>query len=220
MENEINENSGSYIHPKIVKELLKTDQFWREFLLALDYYLNEWANKDQPLSVRRSVEANSVVGTCHRILNLAGVPEIDDQGVKAIRIHLDRAINKFTELDKLLITHLPTQVYQRLQRFLDGKSEVPENHTLDGLDLLLQQMRSRGLNNQEIFREIGREMNRKNKLYDKDQILMRWTDDTKKTLVWRNRGREKNISRHTIENRLSRLKKTFPISKMGNPSGK
>ena len=136
MENEINENSGSYIHPKIVKELLKTDQFWREFLLALDYYLNEWANKDQPLSVRGSVEANSVVGTCHRILNLAGVPEIDDQGVKAIRIHLDRAINKFTELDKLLITHLPTQVYQRLQRFLDGKSEVPENHTLDGLDLL------------------------------------------------------------------------------------
>ena len=170
--------------------------------------------------MRRSVEANSVVGTCHRILNLAGVLEIDDQGVKAIRIHLDRAINKFTELDKLLITHLPTEVYQRLQRFLDGKSEVPENHTLDGLDLLLQQMRSRGLNNQEIFREIGREMNRKNKLYDKDQILMRWTDDTKKTLVWKNRNREKNISRHTIENRLSRLKKTFPISKMGNPSGK
>ena len=97
---------------------------------------------------------------------------------------------------------------------------MPENHTLDGLDLLLQQMRSRGLNTQEIFREIGREMNRKNKLYDKDQILMRWTDDTKKTLVWKNRNREKNISRHTIENRLSRLKKTFPISKMGNPSGK
>ena len=132
--------------------------------------------------MRRSVEANSVVGTCHRILNLAGVPEIDDQGVKAIRIHLDRAINKFTELDKLLITHLPTEVYQRLQRFLDGESEVLENPTLDDLNLLLQQMRIKGLSNQEIFREIGREMNRQNKLYDKDQILMCWTDDTKKHL--------------------------------------
>ena len=182
MENEINENSGSYIHPKIVKDLLKTDQYWREFLLALDYYLNEWANKDQPLSVRRSVVANSVVETCHRILNLAGVPEIDDQGVKAIRIHLDRAINKFTELDKLLITHLPTEVYQRLQRFLDGESEVLENPALDDLNLLLQQMRIKGLSNQEIFQEIGREMNRKKKTYDKGQILICWTDDTKKHL--------------------------------------
>ena len=220
MKDEIDENSGSYIHPKILKDLLKTDQYWRESLLTLDYYLNEWANKDQPLSVRRSVEANSVVEACHRILNLAGVPEIDDQGVKAIRIHLDRAISKFTELDKLLITHLPTEVYKRLQRFLDGESEVLENPTLDDLNLLLQQMRIKGLSNQEIFIEIGREMNRKKKTYDKGQILIRWTDDTKKTLVWKNKNREKTISRHTVENRLSNLKKTFPISKMGNPSGK
>ena len=45
MKDEIDENSGSYIHPKIVKELLKTDQYWRESLLTLDYYLNEWAKK-------------------------------------------------------------------------------------------------------------------------------------------------------------------------------
>ena len=93
--------------------------------------------------------------TCHRILNLAGVSEIDDQGVKAIRLNLDRAINKFSELDVLLINHLPTEVYQRLQRFLDGKSEVLENPTLDDLNLLLQQMRSRGLNTEEILERLA-----------------------------------------------------------------
>ena len=47
---------------------------------------------------------------------------------------------------------------------MDGESEVLENPTLDDLNLLLQQMRIKGLSNQEIFIEIGREMNRKKKL--------------------------------------------------------
>lgn len=219
-DDQTNENSRSYISPKIVKKILETDQYWRESLDTLNHYFDDWANKGQPVSVRGRPEAIIVLKFCRIILDLAYTAEIDDQGVKAIRLNLDRAINKFSELDVLLINHLPTEVYQRLQRFLDGESEVLENPPPDELDLLLQQMRIKGLSNQEIFREIGREMNRKKKTYDKGQILIRWTDDTKKTLVWKNKNREKTIHRHTIENRLSKLKKTFPISKMGNPSGK
>ena len=219
-DDQTNENSRSYISPKIVKKILETDQYWRESLDTLNHYFDDWANKGQPVSVRGRPEAIIVLKFCRIILDLAYTAEIDDQGVKAIRLNLDRAINKFSELDVLLINHLPTEVYQRLQRFLDGESEVLENPAPDELDLLLQQMRIKGLSNQEIFREIGREMNRKKKTYDKGQILIRWTDDTKKTLVWKNKNREKTIHRHTIENRLSKLKKTFPISKMGNPSGK
>ena len=78
----------------------------------------------------------------------------------------------------------------------DKTNEKPSNKILDKMDQLLIQIQK---NNPEwtagqVWNELGREVMRRKRVYDKEEILFNYRDDKKDTLLW-NSGRG-NINNH------------------------
>ena len=96
---------------------------------------------------------------------------------------------------------------------IDGKiNEKPSNKSLDQMNQLLIQIQK---NNPEwtagqVWNELGREVMRRKRIYDKEEILLNFRDDKKDTLLW-NSGRGKNkqssIGLNTLRNRITELRK-------------
>ena len=96
---------------------------------------------------------------------------------------------------------------------IDGKTnEKPSNKSLDQMNQLLIQIQK---NNPEwtagqVWNELGREVMRRKRVYDKEEILFNYRDDKKDTLLW-NSGRGKNkqssLGLNTLRNRITELRK-------------
>ena len=64
----------------------------------------------------------------------------------------------------------------------------------------------------EVWHELGRETIRRNRKYDKENILLNFRDNKKDTLLWNSGRGEKNESPlgiGALRNRLTRIKKKF-----------
>ena len=94
----------------------------------------------------------------------------------------------------------------------DKTNEKPSNKILDKMDQLLIQIQK---NNPEwtagqVWNELGREVMRRKRIYDKEEILLNFRDDKKDTLLW-NSGRGKNkqssLGLNTLRNRITELRK-------------
>ena len=94
----------------------------------------------------------------------------------------------------------------------DKTNEKPSNKILDQMDQLLIQIQK---NNPEwtagqVWNELGREVMRRKRRYDKEEILFNYRDDKKDTLLW-NSGRGKNkqssLGLNTLRNRITELRK-------------
>jgi hypothetical protein len=94
----------------------------------------------------------------------------------------------------------------------DKTNEKPSNKILDKMDQLLIQIQK---NNPEwtagqVWNELGREVMRRKRVYDKEEILFNCRDDKKDTLLW-NSGRGKNkqssLGLNTLRNRITELRK-------------
>ena len=62
----------------------------------------------------------------------------------------------------------------------------------------------------QFWNELGREVMRRKRIYDKEEILLNFRDDKKDTLLW-NSGRGKNkqssLGLNTLRNRITELRK-------------
>ena len=62
----------------------------------------------------------------------------------------------------------------------------------------------------QVWNELGREVMRRKRVYDKEEILFNYRDDKKDTLLW-NSGRGKNkqssLGLNTLRNRITELRK-------------
>ena len=96
---------------------------------------------------------------------------------------------------------------------MDGKiNEKPSNKSLDQMNQLLIQIQKNnpGWTAGQVWNELGREVMRRKRIYDKEEILLNFRDDKKDTLLW-NSGRGKNkqssIGLNTLRNRITELRK-------------
>ena len=96
---------------------------------------------------------------------------------------------------------------------IDGKTnEKPSNKSLDQMNQLLIQIQKNnpGWTAGQVWNELGREVMRRKRIYDKEEILLNFRDDKKDTLLW-NSGRGKNkqssIGLNTLRNRITELRK-------------
>ena len=96
---------------------------------------------------------------------------------------------------------------------IDGKiNEKPSNKSLDQMNQLLIQIQKNnpGWTAGQVWNELGREVMRRKRIYDKEEILLNFRDDKKDTLLW-NSGRGKNkqssIGLNTLRNRITELRK-------------
>ena len=96
---------------------------------------------------------------------------------------------------------------------IDGKTnEKPSNKSLDQMNQLLIQIQknSPGWTAGQVWNELGREVMRRKRIYDKEEILLNFRDDKKDTLLW-NSGRGKNkqssLGLNTLRNRITELRK-------------
>ena len=82
---------------------------------------------------------------------------------------------------------------------------------LDPLDKLLLKMMRCGVNSgPEIYKVFKREMLKKNREYDVENILCEWANDKMREFIWLNGRREQKNSWKTVENRISKLRNQFP----------
>ena len=94
----------------------------------------------------------------------------------------------------------------------DKTNEKPSNKILDKMDQLLIQIQK---NKPEwtagqVWNELGREVMRRKRVYDKEEILFNYRDDKKDTLLWNSgRGKKKQspLGKNTLKNRMSNLRK-------------
>ena len=96
---------------------------------------------------------------------------------------------------------------------IDGKTnEKPSNKILDQMNQLLIQIQKNnpGWTAGQVWNELGREVMRRKRIYDKEEILLNFRDDEKDTLLW-NSGRGKNkqssLGLNTLRNRITELRK-------------
>ena len=96
---------------------------------------------------------------------------------------------------------------------IDGKTnEKPSNKSLDQMNQLLIQIQKNnpGWTAGQVWNELGREVMRRKRIYDKEEILLNFRDDKKDTLLW-NSGRGKNkqssLGLNTLRNRITELRK-------------
>ena len=96
---------------------------------------------------------------------------------------------------------------------IDGKTnEKPSNKSLDQMNQLLIQIQK---NNPEwtagqVWNELGREVMRRKRVYDKEEILFNYRDDKKDTLLWnsgRGKYKQSSLGLNTLRNRITELRK-------------
>jgi len=96
---------------------------------------------------------------------------------------------------------------------IDGKiNEKPSNKSLDKMNQLLIQIQK---NNPEwtagqLWNELGREVMRRKRRYDKEEILLNFRDDKKDTLLWssgRGKNKQSSLGLNTLRNRITELRK-------------
>ena len=94
----------------------------------------------------------------------------------------------------------------------DKTNEKPSNKILDKMDQLLIQIQK---NNPEwtagqVWNELGREVMRRKRVYDKEEILFNYRDDKKDTLLWnsgRGKYKQSSLGLNTLRNRITELRK-------------
>ena len=94
----------------------------------------------------------------------------------------------------------------------DKTNEKPSNKILDQMDQLLIQIQK---NNPEwtagqVWNELGREVMRRKRVYDKEEILFNYRDDKKDTLLWnsgRGKYKQSSLGLNTLRNRITELRK-------------
>ena len=94
----------------------------------------------------------------------------------------------------------------------DKTNEKPSNKILDKMDQLLIQIQK---NNPEwtagqVWNELGREVMRRKRVYDKEEILFNYRDDMKDTLLWnsgRGKYKQSSLGLNTLRNRITELRK-------------
>ena len=94
----------------------------------------------------------------------------------------------------------------------DKTNEKPSNKILDKMDQLLIQIQK---NNPEwtagqVWNELGREVMRSKRVYDKEEILFNYRDDKKDTLLWnsgRGKYKQSSLGLNTLRNRITELRK-------------
>jgi len=112
---------------------------------------------------------------------------------------------------------LPPEYSQNNQKTISDqtrKSERPQSFRPDALHNLLIKIYKDLMKNpsadkrpitQQIWYQLGRELERTNRKYDKEKILKKWVDDS--VLLWSEAKTMRRCSRNTMENRISMLKK-------------
>ena len=147
--------------------------------------------------------------------------------------HLKKCVKVFKRLDSkfetelseanlMLLTRIEKEILN-LERY--GKSveefekENLESDTIpqkfDAMDQLLLDINEKhpSMTSGEIWYELGRELNRINRKYDKDNILNKYRpdqDNPKKTIIWKdsfNSEKETPMTIRTLRNRLTSIKK-------------
>ena len=93
-------------------------------------------------------------------------------------------------------------------------NETTHEKSLDRMDqlLILIIKFNPGWTSGEVWHELGRETIRRNRKYDKENILLNFRDNKKDTLLWNSGRGEKNESPlgiGALRNRLTRIKKKF-----------
>ena len=94
----------------------------------------------------------------------------------------------------------------------DKTNEKPSNKSLDQMNQLLIQIQK---NNPEwtagqVWNELGREVMRRKRVYDKEEILFNYRDDKKDTLLWnsgRGKYKQSSLGLNTLRNRITELRK-------------
>jgi len=112
---------------------------------------------------------------------------------------------------------LPPEYSQNNQKTISDqtrKSERPQSFRPDALNNLLIKIYKDLMKNpsadkrpitQQIWYQLGRELERTNRKYDKEKILKKWADDS--VLLWSEAKTMRRCSRNTMKNRISMLKK-------------
>ena len=112
---------------------------------------------------------------------------------------------------------LPPEYSQNNQKTISDqtrKSERPQSFRPDALHNLLIKIYKDLMKNpsadkrpitQQIWYQLGRELERTNRKYDKEKILKKWADDS--VLLWSEAKTMRRCSRNTMKNRISMLKK-------------
>jgi len=112
---------------------------------------------------------------------------------------------------------LPPEYSQNNQKTISDqtrKSERPQSFRPDALNNLLIKIYKDLMKNpsedkrpitQQIWYQLGRELERTNRKYDKEKILKNWADDS--VLIWSDAKKMCRCSRNTMKNRISMLKK-------------
>lgn len=112
---------------------------------------------------------------------------------------------------------LPPEYSQNNQKTISDqtrKSERPQSFRPDALNNLLIKIYKDLMKNpsadkrpitQQIWYQLGRELERTNRKYDKEKILKKWVDDS--VLLWSEAKTMRRCSRNTMKNRISMLKK-------------
>ena len=62
----------------------------------------------------------------------------------------------------------------------------------------------------EVWHELGREIMRRNRKYDKENILLNFRDNKKDTLLWnsgRGKYKQSSLGLNTLRNRITELRK-------------
>ena len=96
---------------------------------------------------------------------------------------------------------------------IDGKTnEKPSNKSLDQMNQLLIQIQKNnpGWTAGQVWNELGREVMRRKRIYDKEEILLNFRDDKKDTLLWnsgRGKYKQSSLGLNTLRNRITELRK-------------
>ena len=123
-------------------------------------------------------------------------------------IHL--VVNK-RDLD--LISKLPNKTVFTNEKSIKT-NETTHEESLDRMDqlLILIIKFNPGWTYGQVWHELGREIMRRNRKYDKENILLNFRDNKKDTLLWNSGRGEKNespLGKGALRNRLTRIKKKF-----------
>ena len=62
----------------------------------------------------------------------------------------------------------------------------------------------------QVWNELGREVMRRKRIYDKEEILLNFRDDKKDTLLWnsgRGKYKQSSLGLNTLRNRITELRK-------------